>query len=409
MANPYHDETGKFCERDEMRGALKRLAQAQNINAYFALQSDFDAIEEGQRAKQLSKINGLTKVMDYAANSWNEGYQSYEKNVAKVISDETDPEAIRAIADRGIDKAPIAIALILNDNTPEDIRKQAADALHKNDRVSLAGRYVSTKAPIKRLLLESDPENPELIDHAIASSEFSSEEALELSKKTPRGFKLYLSGERSWVNTPEFEAKAMDVARALPVGEYSSALTFIAENASSATNLEELEASGHRVKYSILRNPNTSAELAQKILLDKKPAITEYRSRRKVFLNETLDRYHSQKDELAQAVPVLLQGRAPTAKITATLESKKVATSRYPDSKSARAEKRANEIDYELKQAEVDSYEKNNQLLTAQHERNKVKFANDELSSAAYTRIQTRVKNAKFYQQFLGDTQALKQ
>lgn len=46
MANPYHDETGKFCSRNEMGTALNRLAASGKIAEYLALKADYDEIEK---------------------------------------------------------------------------------------------------------------------------------------------------------------------------------------------------------------------------------------------------------------------------------------------------------------------------------------------------------------------------
>lgn len=51
MANPYHDEAGKFASRDEMAGAIQRLAGSGNFEAAFALQQEMAAVDT-QQAKE---------------------------------------------------------------------------------------------------------------------------------------------------------------------------------------------------------------------------------------------------------------------------------------------------------------------------------------------------------------------
>jgi len=46
MANPYHDETGKFCSRDGMGTAIHKLALAGRIPEYLALKKEYDEIEK---------------------------------------------------------------------------------------------------------------------------------------------------------------------------------------------------------------------------------------------------------------------------------------------------------------------------------------------------------------------------
>lgn len=48
MANPYHDAEGKFCSRDEMKGAIQTAQRAGNFEAYFQLRKDFEQIEQNR-------------------------------------------------------------------------------------------------------------------------------------------------------------------------------------------------------------------------------------------------------------------------------------------------------------------------------------------------------------------------
>lgn len=45
MANPYHDETGKFCSRGEMIAAIDRAALSGKPEVYLALRKEFEEIE----------------------------------------------------------------------------------------------------------------------------------------------------------------------------------------------------------------------------------------------------------------------------------------------------------------------------------------------------------------------------
>jgi len=46
MANPYHDEEGKFCSRGEMLGAIERVQNKGDYDGYFRLRTDFEAAEK---------------------------------------------------------------------------------------------------------------------------------------------------------------------------------------------------------------------------------------------------------------------------------------------------------------------------------------------------------------------------
>lgn len=59
MANPYHDEMGKFCNKKEMLSAIQKLRDENDIDGYFILRNEFDRIEDGSRVmteKELVKI-----------------------------------------------------------------------------------------------------------------------------------------------------------------------------------------------------------------------------------------------------------------------------------------------------------------------------------------------------------------
>lgn len=46
MTNPYHDETGKFCAKNEMFNACTRLAESGDFEGYFKLRTEFEAINK---------------------------------------------------------------------------------------------------------------------------------------------------------------------------------------------------------------------------------------------------------------------------------------------------------------------------------------------------------------------------
>jgi len=46
MANPYHDEEGRFCSRGEMLSAIDRVQKKEDYDGYFRLRTDFEAAEK---------------------------------------------------------------------------------------------------------------------------------------------------------------------------------------------------------------------------------------------------------------------------------------------------------------------------------------------------------------------------
>jgi hypothetical protein len=47
MANPFHDESGRFCSRDQMLNCIHQLATNGNVAEYIKLKSEFDEIDKG--------------------------------------------------------------------------------------------------------------------------------------------------------------------------------------------------------------------------------------------------------------------------------------------------------------------------------------------------------------------------
>ena len=79
MANPYHDETGKFCSRGEMLSAIQRLGTnggATNYEEYSRMRSEFEKIERknnglkqnffGIKSKELKADIELTAKVNHA-------------------------------------------------------------------------------------------------------------------------------------------------------------------------------------------------------------------------------------------------------------------------------------------------------------------------------------------------------
>ena len=59
MANPYHDETGRFCSKNEMQAAITKLATKGDLEGYFALRTEFEKIEKNQVVISKDAIRNL--------------------------------------------------------------------------------------------------------------------------------------------------------------------------------------------------------------------------------------------------------------------------------------------------------------------------------------------------------------
>lgn len=75
MPNPYHDETGRFCSKDEMQGAINRLGEKGDLEGYFKLRTEYEGLiktnapfeKEVQVKPELSKRGRPAKAKPTAA------------------------------------------------------------------------------------------------------------------------------------------------------------------------------------------------------------------------------------------------------------------------------------------------------------------------------------------------------
>lgn len=63
MANPYHDEAGKFASRDEMAGAIQRLAGSGNFEAALALQQEMAEVDTQQAKESEAFYKGALRTV----------------------------------------------------------------------------------------------------------------------------------------------------------------------------------------------------------------------------------------------------------------------------------------------------------------------------------------------------------
>lgn len=160
MANPYHDETGKFCSRDEMKAAIDKAAKSGNLELYSSLRKDMDEIEKGK----------LLVDKDTVMNAL---------FVDKKLMTEENPENIRVAYEELVKKKDVTghgwhadryAQLFLNPNTPEDIKEKILEKAVTSPDTTLANtlmrdrvltreqeRELLTRQPIDRYLISSSP------------------------------------------------------------------------------------------------------------------------------------------------------------------------------------------------------------------------------------------------------------
>jgi hypothetical protein len=59
MANPYHDDQGRFCSRDGMLSSIDNLAKAGKVSEYILLKEEFDEIDKGNIVVSEETLNTI--------------------------------------------------------------------------------------------------------------------------------------------------------------------------------------------------------------------------------------------------------------------------------------------------------------------------------------------------------------
>jgi hypothetical protein len=69
--NPYHDELGQFCSRDEMQAAILNLGTSGDLDGYFKLRNELEAIDKTsvvqKQLKDTVKGQPTQTSLDFAA------------------------------------------------------------------------------------------------------------------------------------------------------------------------------------------------------------------------------------------------------------------------------------------------------------------------------------------------------
>lgn len=83
MANPYHDELGQFCSRNEMMSALDRLQKAGDVNGYITLREQFDRAEKENQNKNSTPSVGTKKFQQLDQNKVNDKLRTLGNKLLK--------------------------------------------------------------------------------------------------------------------------------------------------------------------------------------------------------------------------------------------------------------------------------------------------------------------------------------
>jgi transcriptional regulator of heat shock response len=90
MANPFHDETGRFCSAGEMQDALTRLAATGDFAIYSKLKDEYeDAISETSKLNDLAAlkdalpVNGTQRLQNLSQDGVNDKLRQLLKSLTR--------------------------------------------------------------------------------------------------------------------------------------------------------------------------------------------------------------------------------------------------------------------------------------------------------------------------------------
>lgn len=122
MPNPYHDAEGKFCSRGEMQAAIDTAQKNGDFDTYFRLRKDFEEIDTNkvtvsldlEAFRQLLATNGKPKKIA----------QETDSKILALTYENLKHNKPEQDWDKERDYSNKMAALLLNENTPEDIKEE---------------------------------------------------------------------------------------------------------------------------------------------------------------------------------------------------------------------------------------------------------------------------------------------
>lgn len=179
MANPYHDETGRFCSKGEMQTAINNLAKKGDLDNYFKLRKEFEEIEQ----------NKMTVSRDTVKKLFNSG-------VVMPVNT-SDPEEIAGIYSVMQDKLKrddaypgMFLDMINNPNTPEEVKNDILTNASHGLKMQLADKMASELDPstgedIKQLV--TSDKSGRVFRNVVYTPKLTFEEKYNLAKQSQTG------------------------------------------------------------------------------------------------------------------------------------------------------------------------------------------------------------------------------
>jgi len=248
-----------------MRGALKRVAATGDMQAYFAIQQEYDAIEETSRTRgikqaELFKELALKSIEDYSS----------ARRKFQLIEESVDPEVLAELAEKvnmetgdTYRNTSLKHAFINNPNTPEETISTILSSMTESS-LSSAFPQGRLNENAKNAIMR-DPNSSDRIRARLISNEgVSDEEALELASKTNGGYTRYAIARNVW--TPEIEEKVYQETKDEKKAYYRDRdAEFYLKNATNKAQLLDV-VSTTDLPDDALENPNIDTAIASKVL-----------------------------------------------------------------------------------------------------------------------------------------------
>ncbi len=210
MPNPYHDAEGKFCSKGEMQAAIQQAAVDNDLETYFRLRTDYDAIEK----KTVTVTEEYLKKTVFSTDRY----------------EFTDPEEIRTVYFKTTDvethnyhnRARFYVNLLANPATPDDVKQDLLITNSDSERNRIILDQIDSDRSYRREnnvlpqdihTLFDNETDPEILDRNIGSEALTFEQKYEFAQRTPSGLALLANAYPDEVfDKGEVEAKFTEAA-----------------------------------------------------------------------------------------------------------------------------------------------------------------------------------------------------
>jgi hypothetical protein len=206
MANPYHDENGKFCSKDEMRAAIDNLATKSGPAAfdnYFKLRTEYETIESGKVTVSKKFAKQINTSGIYLFNRENMSAEDIRGLYNSV--DLSDDKTYRSHN---------IVDLVNHPSTPEDIKKDVLTNAPVKLKRKLAEKGIEERSPMSasdlKKLTEGETDG-DIIHSITLTRKLTFEDKYNIAKQSESGLAyLARNNGESFFSVPQLETELRD-------------------------------------------------------------------------------------------------------------------------------------------------------------------------------------------------------